>query len=237
VTLASCPPRPVASRGVSSADPVDLHFVHRGHGAEFEMEVAWIRSRVPEEARRVLDVGCGNGALFEALGKDRTLGLDTCRQGLARTRSRYAGTQLVCGDAARPPLADRSVDVVTAQHVLEHLDAYETACREWYRVLRPGGLLLVLTPNVRFIDPGVFEDATHVHLFDGDDLASTLSGSGFEIHELYTLGLPWFRSYRRLPSGWRFRRLVTRRSSMLGRVPLLRWRGQTLCCAARRPQS
>ena len=72
--------------------------------------------------------------------------------------------------------------------------------------------MLVLTPNVQFVDAAVFEDETHVHLFDKDELADMLWHAGFELMELRSLGLPWFRNYQTLPSGWRFRRLVTRRS-------------------------
>jgi len=227
-------PVSMPSGGVLIADPVERHFQHRGHGAEFEMEAGWVRRQLPKDARRVLDVGCGNGALFEAMGPQRVVGIDRCADGLGRTRQRFRSTPLVCADAATLPLRDGAVDAVTSQHVIEHLPKYAAACAEWRRVLAAGGVLLVLTPNVEFVDPAVFEDETHVHLFDKDDLADTLIGAGFEIVELCSLGLPWFRNYQSLPSGWRFRRLITRRSTTFSTVPFLKWRGQTLCCAARR---
>lgn len=237
MTLAAHPPRTIGLAPASTADRVDLHFAHRGHGEEFEMEVAWILRHLPTEATRVLDVGCGNGALFDALGPGRTTGLDYCAAGLTHTRAAYSTVPLMCADATRLPVSSKSFDIITAQHVIEHLEASAAACRDWHRVLRPGGLLLLLTPNVRFIDPGVFEDETHVCLYNEHSLTERLVHAGFEIVELCSLGLPWFRSYQRLPSGWRFRRMVTRQSSMLARVPWLRWRGQTLCCCARRPVS
>lgn len=57
---------------------------------------------------------------------------------------------------------------------------------------------------------------------------------GFCVMDLRTLGLPWLRHYRSIPSGWRLRRLVTRYAQVLSVCPLSRWRGQTLCCAARK---
>lgn len=227
-------PTSAPSGAVLTADPFERHFQHRGHGVEFEMEAAWVRRFLPRDAQRVLDIGCGNGALFETIGSRRVVGIDYCAVGLEQTRQRFRTTPLVCADAAHLPLADAAVDAVTSQHVIEHLPDYPKACEEWRRVLAPGGLLLVLTPNVQFADPSVFEDETHVHLFDKEDLAQTLCGAGFEIVELCSLGLPWFRNYQSLPSGWRFRRLVTRRSTAFSTVPFLKWRGQTLCCAARR---
>jgi SAM-dependent methyltransferase len=227
-------PHTLAAR-VPGRECFDLHFARRGMGEEFDMEASWIQRRIPADASCVLDVGCGNGALFGVIGSSRVLGLERCESGLVMTRSRHPSARVICGDAVRLPLSDGCVDAVTAQHVIEHLAAYDAACREWFRVLAPGGLLVVLTPNLRFTDPGVFADETHVHLFDSGDLSGTLTRAGFEVQELCSLGLPWFRNYRRLPSGWRFRRLVTRRSSAFSIIPLLKWRGQTLCCAARKP--
>jgi len=238
VTIETYPAEAASTSAPTAAmltvDPVERHFQHRGHGVEFEMEAAWVRRFLPSDARRVLDVGCGNGALFEAIDVRRVVGIDHCAEGLGRTRRQFRETPLLCADAGCLPLADASVDAVTSQHVIEHLSDYKNACREWRRVLAPGGLLLVLTPNVQFVDPAVFDDDTHVHLFDNEDLAQTVRGAGFEIVELCSLGLPWFRNYRSLPSGWRFRRLVARRSTAFSIVPFLKWRGQTLCCAARR---
>ena len=74
----------------------------------------------------------------------------------------------------------------------------------------------------------------HLYLTAMRRFAAELRRAGFEVLELCSLGLPWFRNYRRFPSGWRFRRLVTTRSSAFSRVPVLKWRGQTLCCRARR---
>lgn len=216
-------------------DAVDRHFVRRGRGAEFDMEVDWIRANLPSTGARVIDIGCGAGALFDAIGRERAVGIDHSEQGLSRTRQVRGAAPVLCADTRRIPFADQTVDAVTVQHVIEHLTDCDAACREWRRLLKPGGVLLVLTPNVRFVDPSVFDDDTHVHLFDGSDLRDTLSAAGFEIIDLRTLGLPWCRWYHRLPSGWRLRRFVTTRARGLSQVPFCRWRGQTLCCAARSP--
>ena len=103
-------------------------------------------------------------------------------------------------------------------------------------MLRPGGVLLIQTPNAAFVDPSVFEDPTHVHLYFAPELGREVELAGFEILDLRTLGLPWFRGYGKRPGGWRLRRLVTGQAPLFSKLGPLRWRGQTLCCAARRPK-
>jgi SAM-dependent methyltransferase len=199
------------------------------------MEARWIRHHLPRSAGRIVDVGCGNGSLFPFIGEARSLGIDLDTDALRHALGRCATVPLLRADAGCLPLADRCLDAITAQHVIEHLPSVEHACREWLRVLRPGGRLLVLTPNGRFRDPSVYDDATHVQIFDDRALSATLEAAGFVITDLRTIGLPWFTRHRGTFAGWRLRRFVVRQGPLLSRCPGWRWLGQTLCCAARRP--
>jgi ubiquinone/menaquinone biosynthesis C-methylase UbiE len=201
------------------------------------MEAQWVRDQLPAHCRKVLDLGCGIGALFPTIGISRVIGLDLNSDGLAHTRDRFQDIPLTCGGVEKLPFTDRAVDAITLQHVIEHLDAADRAAREWRRVLKPGGVALILTPNAAFADPSVFDDPTHVHLYSGGGLAELLRSAGFEIVDVRSIGLPWFRGYAQVRSGWRLRRFVTHNAQMLSSLPGLRWRGQTLCCTARRPGS
>lgn len=216
-------------------DPVEKHFVHRGGGAEFDMEAAWIAERLPPAGRPILDLGCGIGALFPAIGADRVVGCDYIHEGLCCTAARFPNVPLCCATADHLPFADQSIAAITLQHVIEHLpDAMPAAC-DWRRVLQPGGVLVVLTPNRKFCDPSVFDDPTHVRIFEPEELGDLLSRAGFVVNELTTLGLPWFRDYSRVRGTWRCRQLVTAKAAMLARLPGCRWKGQTLCCVATAP--
>jgi hypothetical protein len=66
-------------------------------------------------------------------------------------------------------------------------------------------------------------------------LGKLLRQTGFEVLDVRTLGLDWFRHYRRVPGGWRVRRLVLGYAHGLSRVPGLGGRGQTLCGLAVAP--
>lgn len=212
-------------------------YLDRGTGIEFEMESAWVRRQLPPTARIIVDVGCGNGRLLNSLPPADLYGFDQSVAGLIRARDRNGQVNFACARADQLPLVDQSVDAVIAQHLIEHLPDPAATIREWRRVLRPGGVLLVLTPNASFVDPSIFGDPTHVGLFRADDLRDAMAREGFCVADLRTLGLSWFRNYARYPGAWRLRRFVIAHADRLSAATTFRLRGQTLCCAALRGDS
>src|SRR4029077_242643 len=104
----------------------------------------------PLAGRRVLDLGCGKGRFARALGEQgaRVVGLDVS----AAMLEEAAGTGLdrVRGSARRLPFETASFDRVVAVEVFEHLapEALDGVCGEVWRVLRPGGIFVVVDKNV-----------------------------------------------------------------------------------------
>jgi SAM-dependent methyltransferase len=215
----------------------DRHFVNRGTGSEFEMEVDWVRRALGAASSPVADVGCGIGGLFPTLETRHPIGVDYLLEGLLETRRRHPWVPLVCADGGKLPFRDATLTAVTAQHVLEHIADADGLLREWRRVLRPGGRLVILTPNRLFSDPTVYDDDTHVKIYDPADLRMLFHRTGFDVVDIRTLGLDWCRHYKRFPGGWRVRRLVLGYARLLSRVPGLAGRGQTLCGLAAVPPS
>jgi SAM-dependent methyltransferase len=100
--------------------------------------------------KRLLDCGCGAGgyaAAYAALGA-RVVGieynLDKLRASTARALD---GAVFAGGDLERLPLADAVADVAVLNEVLEHVPDQGRALSELHRALRPGGQLVVLSPN------------------------------------------------------------------------------------------
>jgi demethylmenaquinone methyltransferase/2-methoxy-6-polyprenyl-1,4-benzoquinol methylase len=100
---------------------------------------------------RILDVACGTGdlafALFEATGT-RVIGTDFCRPMLEianrKARERKEAIPFIEGDALELPFASGSFEGVTIAFGLRNLSSFEGGLRELFRVLRPGGLMVVL---------------------------------------------------------------------------------------------
>lgn len=92
------------------------------------------------------DIGCGAGNLWREVGPSfaRCVGVDAVRyDGLP------AGVEFMPADLDRLPLplGDGSADVVAAVEVVEHLENPRAFCRELVRVAKPGGWVVVTTPN------------------------------------------------------------------------------------------
>ncbi|MCP4592616.1 MAG: class I SAM-dependent methyltransferase [bacterium] len=211
---------------------IEDHYVRSAAYPEFEMEAKWIEHHLPDGDSRILEMGCGGGGMLARLAPRRVLGVDPFPRGLAIARQVATDAPLVCADGHALPFARGSFDAVIVQHVVEHLSAATTAAREWNRVLNPGGVLLLVTPNARFCDPSVFADDTHVRIFGHGELRALATGAGFAPVDLRTLGLPWFRRWGGRPGLWRLRRSVIESAPRLSQVAGLRWCGQSLCCAA-----
>ncbi|MFB6255320.1 MAG: class I SAM-dependent methyltransferase [Haloplanus sp.] len=100
----------------------------------------------------VLDAGCGDGARTLANLPAGSAGLDVSRRGLELARETVSGARLVQGEMTALPVADDSVDAVTAYHAVFHVprESQPEVYREFARVLRPGGRLLMTLPGGRF---------------------------------------------------------------------------------------
>jgi 2-polyprenyl-3-methyl-5-hydroxy-6-metoxy-1,4-benzoquinol methylase len=92
------------------------------------------------------DVGCGAGHLWRAVAPlfTRCLGLDAIRYDGLPADVEFTQTDL---DRAALPLADGCADVVAALETIEHLENPRAFCRELARIAKPGGWVVVTTPN------------------------------------------------------------------------------------------
>lgn len=106
---------------------------------------------LPNRGTRILDVGCGTGALLvrlQTLGYQRLVGIDIAPP------SSLPGIEFLQSDLddCHTPLEPGSIDLVTAVEVIEHVENIGGLLQELSRLLGPEGLILLTTPNVHSVE-------------------------------------------------------------------------------------
>jgi SAM-dependent methyltransferase len=152
---------------------------------------ALFRRYVGGPGRRVLDLGCRDGALTQAyLAGNEVVGVDADREALAEAGR--LGIETHWADLDQPlDFADASFDVAVAGELLEHLRDPHRLVREMRRVLRPGGTFVASVPNAYRLKGRLLfllgrppeNDPTHLQMFSAADVRMLLSG--FEEPQLH----------------------------------------------------
>ncbi len=141
----------------------------------------WLNALPHHNGLEILDIGCGAGNMIHHLGGyGRVRGIEVDPRPVKIAQSR--GYDVRQGDATREiPFPDASFDLVTALDVIEHVDADTAILREAYRVLRPGGHVLITTPAFQWL--WSYNDVLNAHKrrYTASQLNAKLVQSGFRI--------------------------------------------------------
>ena len=115
--------------------------------------LAWKQAR-GDTPYRVLDVGCGTGTMLSLVARDplaeTLVGLDYADQMVRRAAEKFSGSEqankltAVRGDAEHLPFRDGSFDVLTCCNSFHHYPHQASAIAEFHRVLRPGGIMILI---------------------------------------------------------------------------------------------
>jgi len=153
--------RPTGERPVRDHTPASLIALHE---AGYAVVDASIGDGIG------IDIGCGLGTESVSLARAgrQVIGIDYDHATAHSAATLLHGT--LCADARVLPVATGSLDWVCSSHIIEHFTDPERHVAEIARVLRPGGVAVILTPN----EPADFENPFHVHLFRPEPLRALL---------------------------------------------------------------
>lgn len=138
---------------------------------------------------RILDIGCGRGLFLNIMRKNgwNVTGVESDKETASYVSNTY-GIDVVAGSPSEWGFPDRSFDVITLSHVLEHIPdpaGMVGACR---RLLKERGLLVVAVPNISSLQASVGKGAWfhldvpyHLCHFSENGLSSLLRRNSFEI--------------------------------------------------------
>lgn len=177
--------------------------------------VAFLARWIPRDAA-VLDIACDEGYFIRNVTARERWATDIRDVGAALG----AGIRFVQVDGLELASAvpERHFDVAFMSNYLEHLpssDAVLTQMRQVHRVLKPGGRMIVLQPNIRFVGGAYWDFLDHKVPLTERSLAEAAETTGFEVDRLIPRLLPYttksrlpqhpalVRAYLRVPLAWR----------------------------------
>lgn len=176
---------------------------------------------------RLLEVGCGSGEMLKSMESHgwRVEGVDFDPVAVGNARDK--GLDVRLGGLAEQRYADDVFDAIAMSHVIEHVPDPAGLLAECWRILKPGGQLVVVTPNTDSLGHRLFksdwrglEPPRHLHLFNSRSLRQIAARAGFSDFSTFT-------SPR--DAGNLFLASLNIRRSRLGgaacRIPLLSWLG------------
>lgn len=136
---------------------------------------------------RLLEIGCGTGWYLKIMrdwGWD-VIGIEPDSSAVAKGRTLY-GVEVIEGTLEQKPFPEAHFDAIVMRHVIEHLPEPETTLQECLRILKPGGMLALATPNGQSLASRWFgrywRGATapwHLYLFSPRSLRRLLAKCGF----------------------------------------------------------
>jgi SAM-dependent methyltransferase len=178
--------------------------VARLEGLILRERVSFVRGNT--HGKRILDVGCGNGSLIQALSE-----VDYDVHGLEPFQDALAGmpetlrSRIRCEPFEAATYPEESFDVITLWHVLEHLARPVETLQSIRRFLKPDGTLILEVPNLasreaRWLGPNWYNlDAPyHFWHFTPETLRAAVQRAGFEVTTCVTSSVTrpvWLLNY------------------------------------------
>lgn len=154
---------------------------------------------------KLLEVGCGRGDFLEAFQSLGAIcyGTDLSTNYIANER----GIETTCCDVSSEslPYEDKFFDVVYQKSLLEHLYSPDNLMKEIHRVLKPGGKVIILTPDWVSQMKVFYEDFTHCRPYNTTSMHDLLIIYGFSevlAERFYQLPVLWKYPLLKIPSGF-----------------------------------
>ncbi|ODS35517.1 hypothetical protein BEH94_06805 [Candidatus Altiarchaeales archaeon WOR_SM1_SCG] len=167
---------------------------------------------------KLLDIGCGTGAEMKAFER---CGLDCYGVDIRKETNNPKIKE--CNLETNPfPFENNTFEGVFSKSVIEHLFRPDNLFKEAYRVLKPGGICIIMTPDWKSRMSHFWDDYTHVHPYTQRGLKDTLRIFEFQnvsCELIYQLPFTWKHPYLKFipkiisiaPDSWRWKKNGTSR--------------------------
>jgi len=162
---------------------------------------------------RILEMGCGRGEFLNEFTKLGMNGFGIDLSNFAKDYCNNAEIKVVDVSKDPVPYPDNSFDIVFSKSFIEHFYYPEEIFKEAYRVLKPSGILINLTPEWNYIYKSFYDDYTHRTPFTKKSLEDIHHIAGFKNVEV--------QSFKQLPILWSDNFIIRKTFSVLSELTRL----------------
>lgn len=156
----------------------------------------------PDLGDRVLDIGCGIGNTTRLLNRPFVMGMDVSTYYIEEFRRRVPDVEVIQADIATLDNVDtlriHEFDTIFSSNVIEHIEDDRAALANMWRILSPGGTLVLLVPNYPALYGSMDAADLHFRRYDRDSLRELVVDAGFRLEKIFCLNFPgifwWFVS-------------------------------------------
>ena len=199
-----------------SDDLTTLHEVAVGHSHPIDVAsrqdaLSQVRRTVSAPDAVIVEIGCSSGFLLKDLVKAfplaTVIGVDVVKEPLYRLAENLPGVPLMRFDLLKCPLTDNIADAIVMLNVLEHIEDDVGALKNVFKLLKPGGYLILEVPAGTYLYDSYDAELCHFRRYSASELNQKLAEVGFTVLRRTHLGFilypafcaaklfnKWFRS-------------------------------------------
>tara|TARA_B100000519_G_scaffold198884_1_gene209152 strand:+ start:115 stop:852 length:738 start_codon:yes stop_codon:yes gene_type:complete len=159
---------------------------HWWHISRRDMIIKLIKWQDLDKNYRVLDIGCSTGKFVKEalkLSSANIFGIDISETAVKECeKNGLENIYLMSGD--KTTFDDNSFDIVIASDCLEHMENDSKTLKEWNRIIKPNGKLIIFVPAWKTLWSNLDEMSHHYRRYSYSDLKMKLIDADFNIHRL-----------------------------------------------------
>ena len=148
----------------------------------------------------VLEIGSSSGYLLRdiknAVPGIFIIGSDCIPEPLEKIAKHYPDIPLIQFDLVNCPLPDNCIDIIVALNVLEHIENDNAALQQIYRILKPGGRVIIEVPANPDLYDFYDEQLKHFRRYASDELSQKAENAGFAVQSTSHLGFFIYPAFR-----------------------------------------
>lgn len=168
-----------------------LIYFHPGRRADIDFSVMYLPAQIQG---RLLDIGCGDGRMLRLMQELGWYVEGVDFDPVAVENAKNKGLKVRLGTLENQIYPDNHFDVITMSHLIEHVCDPLRLLLECYRILKPGGRLVVVTPNNGSWGHRIFRESwlhldppRHLYIFSLPSLRNIITKAGFQRARLSTI--------------------------------------------------